>query len=246
MLEEKGVIIWERPSIFICDDEPLYCEEIHRICEKTLRDMDISEAIITEGYDGKSVFEYRGKIDILILDIDMPKMDGIQVKNELHNNRSNCAIIYVTNHEERMREAFGKQVHGFVDKMELQSELPVMLKQLLEDYSNYVMIHGEYKSRDIRYIEAARDFCKLYFCDGREVLVKDKISKVSKLLSEVDFVLINRSCLVNMRMAEGIRDNIIRLYGAGLSEIELKISVRKKKEVLERWNQYKRKRMGYV
>lgn len=240
------MIIWEKPSIFICDDEPLYCEEIRSICESTLRDMEISEAVINEGHDGKSVFEYDGKIDILILDIDMPEMDGIRVKDELHHNRNNCVIIYVTNHAERMREAFGKQVHGFVDKMELQSELPVMLSQLLEDYSDYVMIHEEYKSRDIRYIEAARDFCKLYFCDRSEVLIKDKISNLSKLLMDVDFVLANRSCLVNLRMAEGIKDNIIRICGVGLSEIEIKISVRKKKEVLEKWKQYKRKRMGYA
>ncbi len=136
------MIIWEKPSIFICDDEPLYCEEIRSICESTLRDMEISEAVINEGHDGKSVFEYEGKIDILILDIDMPEMDGIRVKDELHYTRNNCSIIYVTNHAERMREAFGKQVHGFVNKMELESELPVMLKQLLEDYSDYVMIHG--------------------------------------------------------------------------------------------------------
>ena len=240
------MIIWEKPSIFICDDEPLYCEEIRSICESTLRDMEISEAVINEGHDGKSVFEYEGKIDILILDIDMPEMDGIRVKDELHYTRNNCSIIYVTNHAERMREAFGKQVHGFVDKMELESELPVMLKQLLEDYSDYVMIHGEYRSRDIRYIEAERDFCRLYFVNGSEVLIKEKISKLSKSLGNVDFVLINRSCLVNMRMADGIKDNVMRICGVRLPETEFKISVRKKKEVLERWEQYKRKRMGYA
>lgn len=236
----------KNPVIFICDDEPLYCKKIENICREVLHRMEIDQFHIINGYDGGDVFSCQEEIDLLILDIDMPEVDGIQVKNKLCCSRSNCTIIYVTNHGERMREAFGKQVHGFVDKTELADELPLMLKQIFREYNQYVLIQEKYRSRDIRYIEAAHDFCKLYLCDGTEAMIKERISKLTEILEPVDFVLIHRSCLVNMRMMDGIKDGYVKISGQGSLGREFKISARKRKEVLEKWKHYQRKGMGFM
>ena len=148
-------------NIFICDDEPNFCEIIGEVCKEVLASEGF-EGNISVGYDGEAVISYNNHIDILVLDIDMPIVDGIRVKEELQKNEEETQIIFVTSHQERMKEAFGLKVFGFVDKTYLKNELQVMLTNLLKIYESYTMIEEEYKSKDILYIESVENYVRLH------------------------------------------------------------------------------------
>lgn len=62
------------------------------------------------------MLSYSDSLDILILDIEMPEMSGIEVKKRLERIRNHTLILYVTGHVEFMQEAFGTYVFGFVEK----------------------------------------------------------------------------------------------------------------------------------
>ena len=70
----------------------------------------VEEARIKEPYtvelfqDVEEFFNCGKNFDILLLDIDMPTMSGIQVAKKLL--KQNTIIIYITNYENKMQEAF--------------------------------------------------------------------------------------------------------------------------------------------
>lgn len=102
-------------NICICDDEIHERKMIREICEEYFRGTEIPYQIC-EAENGLKALEQVGQIDLLILDIEMPEMDGVTLKNRLQDDSVQSKVIFVTSHDELMPEAFGMNVIGFVSK----------------------------------------------------------------------------------------------------------------------------------
>jgi DNA-binding NarL/FixJ family response regulator len=63
--------------------------------------------------------------DILVLDISMPDIDGIEVIRQLKGNESRCAILVLTVHEDEalLRETIKLGAAGYIIKHAAESEL---------------------------------------------------------------------------------------------------------------------------
>lgn len=107
-LGENTLMNGASPLIYICDDEPIYCETISNICSTYMKENNIANYKIEIGYDGNDVINYKHPIDILILDIDMPHLNGIDVKERLSSLHNEVTIIFVTNHNEKNAVCFWK------------------------------------------------------------------------------------------------------------------------------------------
>src|SRR5579864_3629851 len=100
--------------VLIVDDEPLAQAELARVLSAR-RDI--------EAFDTASdAIEARDKIgstsyDVLLLDISMPEISGMDLLDQLQDNkRSLPSVIFVTAHEEHAIEAFEKQAVDYVLK----------------------------------------------------------------------------------------------------------------------------------
>lgn len=84
-------------SIVLADDHVLIREGIRKLLE-----FDGSMKVISEAGDGIECLEVlkRIKPDILLLDINMPKMNGIDVLEELKANNSDIKVLMLTVHNE--------------------------------------------------------------------------------------------------------------------------------------------------
>lgn len=76
---------------------------------------DILSHMNYEFYSFTSVFDMEKTnihYDLILLDIDMPDCDGINYsKKHLDQN-----IVFITSQNHRMKEAFGNNVYGFIEK----------------------------------------------------------------------------------------------------------------------------------
>ena len=81
----------------LTDDHVLMREGI-----KHLLEFDGSVEVIEEASDGVECLEKLEKVtpDILLLDINMPDMNGIEVLEELKKKNSNIKILILTVHSE--------------------------------------------------------------------------------------------------------------------------------------------------
>lgn len=241
-IKEEVIHLFNSPYevvLYICDDEEQCLIKIKKICEKIF-DKIYSGITIVTGKNGKEVLTYPGEIDILILDIDMPGIDGIQVKKQLQQKNRNTNIIFVTNHLERMKEAFGLWVFGFVDKDTMEDELNILLPELINRVCRYVKINGVFDSREVLYLKADGSYTRLYFRKGKQQTIRKTLKELEEELERAEFVRTHRSYLVNMNEITGrITDTVM------VGENRIPVSIRLRKKVKETYQIFCREHMGY-
>lgn len=83
----------------------------------------------------EALLESKQYFDFIILDIEMDKVSGIEVKEIFYNRNNQSRIIFLTNYEEYMSDSFGKNVYGYISKDVLHKmDIPLnkIFKELLE------------------------------------------------------------------------------------------------------------------
>ena len=117
-----------RPRVLIADDHLLVLEGIKRIVESEC----IVAGIATSGQDIISaVRELRP--DVLLLDVALPVLNGIEVARKLKAAQFNTKIIFVTMQMKRdyVREAFQAGASGYVAKQAAASDLLQAIQDVL-------------------------------------------------------------------------------------------------------------------
>lgn len=203
-------------NICICDDEKRERMLIKQGCEEYFRDRTLPYEI-WEAETAMRVWERKNEIDLLILDIEMPEMDGVTLKNRLQNNEEKMLVLFVTSHEEMMSEAFGKNVIGFVSKEWLSIKLSRYLALAVSLMGNAILIGGNQNSRDVVKIHSEREYCNLYMKDGSTYLIRSSLKEMERMLQEADFVRISRAWLVNMRFVKEFNRKELVIAGETLS-----------------------------
>jgi DNA-binding NarL/FixJ family response regulator len=110
-------------------------------------------AICGEARDGKEAIEkvIELKPDIILLDINMPVMDGIRAAREIRLISPEAKIIFLTIHDfPAFRDATQRLSHAFVTKHEAAAELISVLNRLAETTPDHTEIAGEIPSRALR------------------------------------------------------------------------------------------------
>lgn len=120
-------------NIMIADDHILFREGMKKLIESN------SEIqIVLESEDGEDCLEQlentEENIDLLLLDISMPKKDGIEVLKALKEKKSEVRVFILTAHDEieYLVNAVDLGVNGFALKTVTYSELLAAIKHVIE------------------------------------------------------------------------------------------------------------------
>ena len=226
--------------IAICDDQRIYRDDILEHCKKELS----VEGIVYEIFmSGEELLSSDKKFDFLFLDIEMTGMDGIQVKELLENQGNKGKIIFLTSHEERMIEAFGTNVIGFLRKpVQAEGLLPIIqkIKQFMDrkriEWEEDGRLYAVY-AEEIQYIEV-EDKYTYVFAGTERYLVRRSLREWENILQGSDFCMANRSCLVNLNLLDRVKSEIVLEDGKTIP-----ISRKYKKEIEEKYKEYLRKQM---
>jgi len=109
-------------KVFVVDDHPIVRDGLRRLIER-----QPNLELVGEADDGRVATELapRMRPDIIILDINLPGIDGIQTARLLRSLCPAARIIALTFHEEQsvMRELFENGVAGYVVKRASSDEL---------------------------------------------------------------------------------------------------------------------------
>jgi len=97
-------------KVAICDERES-CHELRDLIRKQKYDCEIKCF-----YTGKQLLEAREHFDILILDIRMEEMSGIEVARILRINQEKTILIFVTARKEYAAEAFEVEAFSYLLK----------------------------------------------------------------------------------------------------------------------------------
>lgn len=116
-------------KVLIADDEPIIREGIRESVEWSSLQMEV----IAEAEDGEEALELalENSIDILLVDLNMPIMNGMTLIKQIRKQLANCKIIIITGHDEfkYAQEALRLSVTDYI----LKPVDPSSLKKVLVD-----------------------------------------------------------------------------------------------------------------
>ena len=218
--------------------KPVREEEIEKKLLHAINDIEVK---IIQYESGIQVMDCE-KPDILILDIEMEHIDGLEVRDLLEQTDNEVLIIFCTSHDEIMSKAYGRNVTDFIKKPVREEEIEKKLLHAINIINRRVKwiclntISGltKFKISDIVYGIAQGRYLKIYMLDGSEYFITDKgVSQLYEMLKDMNFARISRSVIINFENVNTIGDEIIMTDG-----VKLKSSRRMKKQIQEDFFNY--------
>ena len=133
------------PRILIADDEP----NIREVISFALERAGYTVVVARNGAEALQVLR-RGPVDLIVLDIGMPEMDGLEVCRQIRKN-SDVPILFLSARDEEIDRVLGLEIGGddYVTKpfsaRELVARVNVILKRARNGGAKgpAVMSHGQ-------------------------------------------------------------------------------------------------------
>jgi|SRR5574344_523925 DNA-binding LytR/AlgR family response regulator len=185
-------------------------------------------------------------IDVIFLDIDMPKKNGIEVAEELRNIYDDIDIIFLTNREDLVFQSIHYAPFRFLRKSKIHNELIEAISAYVEKYitNNTELEFIENGNiikiiiKNIKFIESDKHYASVFTKLG-EHKVRSTISELEMKLYKYGFIRVQRSFIINMACISKINNGEVILYTGENFPIKRGMSDIIRKEYYE----YKRKRI---
>ena len=202
-------------KIAICDDE----KQLRSILRQKIA-ANSGDIKITEFSDGSELISSKERFDIIFLDIEMPKLDGMETAAKLREKGVSSLMIFLTSHEEFVRDAFKVKAFRFLPKpvndKELYEALNEAENELSADDKLIIEQRGriyELLSSDVLYIEAYGDGTYIYDNAGNVYDSKKQLNQWEEELSGQGFFKIHRSYMVSLGQVAKIEGTTVTLAG---------------------------------
>ncbi len=218
-------------KILIVDDEQLARDRLARM----LSALDGQEVVGQAG-NGRQALELaqQSDPDVVLLDIRMPGMDGLETARHLSELDEPPAVIFCTAYEEHAVQAFDLQAVGYLLKPVRRERLESALdKAQRVNKAQLAALGGAEPQRrthisartrrgielvaveDVRYFQADQKYVTVRFAGG-EVIIDEPLRDLEEEFGEL-FVRIHRNSLVAAAHIESLER-----VGPGQSRIRLK------------------------
>lgn len=194
-------------KIAICDDEQDQAEAISSVVSAWGRQNGCACSVDIFHSAEAFLFAYEDDraYDILLLDIEMKHMTGLDLAKRLRRDDSRAEIIFITSHFEFIGEGYEVDALHYLVKPVSESKLMQVLTRAAEKLSAEapsLVIHWDggtvrlYES-DILYVESFLHYIVIHTKD-HEYKIRESIAAFEQKLSD-DFYRIHRSYLVSLK-----------------------------------------------
>ena len=234
-------------KLIVYEDQPDSVERVVSIIHKAMSPYDFE-------YKVEKYLSYNKKIEetinntncqkIYILDIEVPKVSGLEIAAKIREKDWKSIIIFVTSHPECKNDIFHSRLlaldyiskYNSYDKrlqQSIEKALQILNKSRILIYKyNYVSYRIDFD--EIIYIEKIPNEKKsiIYTENGNKLEIIKTIKEIISMLDS-GFCMINQSCIVNIDKIYSIdaTKNVIILKNKTKLD---KISTKYKKELLEK------------
>lgn len=213
MLLERGNPM-TKPTILIVDDEPQLLRSLSLLFK---RDFNVLTA--SNGREACEIFNSTPSLSLILLDLDMPIMTGIEALDIIRATNSNVKVIIMTGRSshEYAKKCANLNVQGYIEK-------PFEMKQLREQIQSALGLE------DFKILR------ELWNNDYEKRLdsISDFIKKTIHYLEKQDYVKLSIKELA--KQLEVTHEHLSRIFhkecGIRLNEYMRKIKIEKGKEYL--------------
>ncbi|NIJ06794.1 two-component system response regulator AlgR [Sphingomonas vulcanisoli] len=222
----------------IVDDEPLAIERLQILCAG-----EPQIALVGTASDGEAALRLIEALtpDLVLLDISMPGLDGMDVARAVDGKAAAPAIIFCTAFDHYAVAAFDVAAVGYLLKPVTPDQLAKAVKRVarvrseaaaeaeaVPDYLDEFWVTQRSEviriaATDIDRIEAERDYMRLHV-GQRSFLLHQTISELERRLDPAKFLRLHRSTIVRRDAIAKMRHNGLGTWFACLTDgTELRI-----------------------
>lgn len=207
-------------NIAICDDEKTAAKDIEELVDSIFK--GVSKNYACEVFSsGDSLLKYirnnSQRYQIYLLDIEMDGANGIETATQIRKEDADAIIIFITNYEQYMPEAFDVQAFHYITKpFDIEKATQVILSaiDLLNDrntiftYNTRKSVNTIYLSQ-ILYIESKSRKLVIHTTDSEEIEFYGKMKDAASKITALNFGQPHNSYLVNMEKIKKVESSYI-------------------------------------
>ena len=207
-------------NIILCDDHIQFLETLLPLVQTACREYLAQD----EGYDigplfdrGEHLLEYirLNHVDVLLLDIDMPDMNGFQVAKILNQEYPHIKIVFMSAYDNFVYSTFDYYPFAYLRKEHITEELPGVMKRIADKLReakqqlSVTTTEGIVRVdvRSILYVESCRNYYEIQTDQGRTLVCRGTLSSFEQNVADYDFFRIHSAFLINLAHVEKLLDN---------------------------------------
>lgn len=205
--------------IAICEDEKEVQFLIEGYLDNILKNRN-KKYEIQKYSSGEELLERNSKyIDILLLDIQMGQINGMDTARKIREVDNKMEIIFITSLIDYVQEGYEVRAYRYllkpIELEELKKHVLTCIKEIEINKNNYIVIKNRsntYKinSNEIVYIEVQKKEMLIHTIN-KSFNVCYSLEKIEKDLNQDKFIRCHKSFLVNLNYVENIKPNIAAL-----------------------------------
>ena len=210
-------------SVIIVDDELSALEVMQALLVETL-EVKVLAAFTQAQTALDYLIENPDRVDIVLLDIGMPGMNGLEFCKILNEYSLSYCIVFVTGHGHFAVEALRANAFDFLLKPVAREDITAMLQRYklncahqrlasksqinTEQFSPEKIVFSHQRGifafhpEDIFYITAEGNYSQLALTSGKKQLVTMQIGQIEQMINSRHFFRVNRSHLINLKYFE--------------------------------------------
>ena len=226
----------DKLKFYICDDNSDFADRIKKEIDLYMNDRRNYETVVFNS--GVALLKQFDKqvADVVLLDIDMPEMNGFEVASLLQKRKEDILILFVTSHEDKVYQSYDYHPFWFIRKShmhDLQVVIPKLLRKIdVEEERKRLTFNlkaencvVEIDINTVIYIESYKNDIIIQDRVSGEKQVRCKITDAEKQLYSLNIIRIQNGILVNCRYISKITSREVILtdgthFGLSRSKID--------------------------
>lgn len=227
--------------VAIVEDETEYQNQLKEYLEKYGQEHDLDFQISVFG-DGEEILDgYVPRYDVILLDIEMPKVNGMDTAERIRTMDESVVLMFITNMASYAIRGYGVGALDFVMKpinyYTFSMKMTRVLKRVKQQEQKTILLTlqdgvKKLELNEIYFIEVQNRMLYYHTVDG-DYIVRGTMQAAESMLAEYPFAKCNHWYLVNLMHVKQTKGGMVTV-----GPFELEISRRNKTSFLKALTEY--------
>ncbi len=209
--------------IAICDDDPGVLDDLQErvraclaLCGE-LTDIRLYPQAQMLLYD----IQEGCHLDLILSDIEMPRMDGMELVREIRRVLPEVLIIFITAYERYAVDAYELSIFRYIPKTMLEEKLGKALEDALGKLLAREAVYRLETARQVQvipqkrivYVQKEGKNIQIVLEDGTVFSERKSLKRFSEDVLSQSFIYVDRSCLISLEHIAQIKGGVVTMRG---------------------------------
>ena len=199
-------------KIAIIDDEKQWLETIAQYVQGYFSRSKNTIQIFTYT-DGESFLRSDQMYELVLIDIEMPRMDGLETAAQYKKQYPQCVLMILTNHMEFSIDGYLVEAFRYIDKSKLEEKLPEALASAQKKLCDKAVVNVLLQGQGLVAMRVDRIVCvemhnrnPVICTEKNEYRTLETMRKLEQKLKPYHFVRCHHSFIVSLDHIASIQD----------------------------------------